>query len=72
MSFARASSSVMRSTLRSGRTQWSPRHVRFASGHATHDPLPFSFSNKKTFKYKYLAFLGTGFAIPFIAVGYQL
>lgn len=34
--------------------------------------LPFSYTNKHTFKFKFLAFLLTGFSVPFIAVGYQL
>ncbi|KAH8105326.1 hypothetical protein BXZ70DRAFT_920461 [Cristinia sonorae] len=73
MSLIRASSSSMRLALNSGRVQSTPRLARFASDHAAgHNPVPFNMANKKSFKYKYLTFLATGFSIPFIAVSYQL
>ncbi|KAG8732159.1 hypothetical protein FRC11_000357 [Ceratobasidium sp. 423] len=33
---------------------------------------PFSYQNKAAFAFKTIAFLGTGFAIPFIATFYQV
>ncbi|KAL4255721.1 Cytochrome c oxidase subunit 8, mitochondrial [Pleurotus pulmonarius] len=32
-----------------------------------HGPLPFSYSNRRTFALKYITFMTTGFSIPFIA-----
>ncbi|OCH85864.1 hypothetical protein OBBRIDRAFT_797736, partial [Obba rivulosa] len=40
------------------------------AGHAQH--FPFSWKNKRTFAIKSLAFMGTGFAVPFVAVWWQL
>ncbi|KAG9128170.1 hypothetical protein FRC07_003999 [Ceratobasidium sp. 392] len=33
---------------------------------------PFSYQNKAAFAVKVFTFLGAGFAIPFVAVGYQV
>ncbi|KAG8878957.1 hypothetical protein FRB97_002053 [Tulasnella sp. 331] len=44
------------------------------AGHAhnTVYNMPFDYRNKKMFAVKMVAFLGTGFAIPFIAAYYQM
>ncbi|KIP04180.1 hypothetical protein PHLGIDRAFT_120920 [Phlebiopsis gigantea 11061_1 CR5-6] len=40
--------------------------------HAAPPHLPFSFGNRNAFRAKYLAFVGLGFALPFVAAGWQL
>ncbi|KAI0919951.1 hypothetical protein AcW1_002925 [Taiwanofungus camphoratus] len=42
------------------------------SGHTAYNNFPFSYKNKKTFGVKYVIFCGTGFALPWIAVWWQL
>ncbi|KAG9092144.1 hypothetical protein FS749_015968, partial [Ceratobasidium sp. UAMH 11750] len=54
---------VMRQTI--GRRSM---HVDNVIGNNT----PFSYQNKAAFAVKTFLFLGTGFAIPFVAVGYQV
>jgi hypothetical protein len=34
--------------------------------------VPFGFRNKRAFRMKYLAYVGTGAALPFIAAWWQL
>ncbi|TFK35144.1 hypothetical protein BDQ12DRAFT_568502, partial [Crucibulum laeve] len=34
-------------------------------------PVPFSCTNRKALAFKFLAYLGTGFSIPFIAIWWQ-
>ncbi|KAF8168983.1 hypothetical protein K438DRAFT_1615808, partial [Mycena galopus ATCC 62051] len=33
--------------------------------------MPFNYSNRKTFAIKCIAYMGFGFALPFVAVGWQ-
>ncbi|KAJ6464856.1 hypothetical protein C8R45DRAFT_784220, partial [Mycena sanguinolenta] len=33
--------------------------------------IPFDYSNRKTFAVKCIAYMGFGFALPFVAVGWQ-
>ncbi|KAF8199208.1 hypothetical protein K438DRAFT_1583530, partial [Mycena galopus ATCC 62051] len=33
--------------------------------------IPFDYSNRKTFAIKCIAYMGFGFALPFVAVGWQ-
>ncbi|KAI0031302.1 hypothetical protein K488DRAFT_86945 [Vararia minispora EC-137] len=40
--------------------------------HAEYNGLPFNYHNKKTLKYKVIAFFGVPMVVPFIASGYQL
>ncbi|KAE9398800.1 hypothetical protein BT96DRAFT_994504 [Gymnopus androsaceus JB14] len=32
--------------------------------------LPFDFTNKRAFTYKFIAYLGFGFALPWVAIGW--
>ncbi|KAH9475533.1 hypothetical protein JR316_0012648 [Psilocybe cubensis] len=49
-----------------------PAFRRYAHGHAEHQEIPFSTENKKALAAKCVAYMGTGFMIPFIAVYYTL
>ncbi|KAG8990233.1 hypothetical protein FRB94_011342 [Tulasnella sp. JGI-2019a] len=48
------------------------QNSRNAHAHNTVYNMPFDYRNKRTFAVKMVAFLGTGFAIPFIAAYYQM
>ncbi|GAW09705.1 cytochrome c oxidase subunit VIIc [Lentinula edodes] len=46
-------------------------------GHSSHIPphtevthLPFDYLNKRAFTYKFVSFLGLGFALPWVAIGW--
>ncbi|KAF9812720.1 hypothetical protein IEO21_06028 [Rhodonia placenta] len=57
-----------------GRVPRSPMgQLRLAhSEHTVHKHLPFDYTNKRAFAFKYTTFCVTAFSIPFIAVGWQL
>ncbi|KZT58797.1 hypothetical protein CALCODRAFT_516553 [Calocera cornea HHB12733] len=46
------------------------RGVHFEN--TVYNNMPFDYRNKTTFAIKLIAYLGTGFALPFIAAWYQL
>ncbi|KAH9946710.1 hypothetical protein B0H21DRAFT_386333 [Amylocystis lapponica] len=49
-----------------------PTHKGVRWAHVHYDNMPFTYKNRAAFRAKYLAFVGTGFVIPFVAVYYQL
>ncbi|KAJ6596142.1 hypothetical protein DFH09DRAFT_1134201 [Mycena vulgaris] len=45
---------------------------RMAHGHAAeYHNMPFDYSNQRRFAIKCVAYMGFGFALPFVAVGWQ-
>ncbi|KIY61713.1 hypothetical protein CYLTODRAFT_427389 [Cylindrobasidium torrendii FP15055 ss-10] len=48
---------------------WS--YVQLGPAHTNHNHLPFNHLNKSAFKYKFFSYMGVGFALPFIAIGWQ-
>ncbi|GBE85671.1 hypothetical protein BKA93DRAFT_755296 [Sparassis latifolia] len=69
------SSSSLRMTPLSRVPYTIPKRVRSitASGpHTAHKNMPFSYSNRTAFRSKYIAFVSTGFLLPFIAGYWQL
>ncbi|EIN04089.1 hypothetical protein PUNSTDRAFT_55690 [Punctularia strigosozonata HHB-11173 SS5] len=66
----RLASSVLRARP-TGIIRSQPRRLAHGT-HTYYDAVPFGYRNKKAFRIKYVAYLGTGFALPFVAVGYQL
>ncbi|KAJ3732433.1 hypothetical protein DFJ43DRAFT_1073952 [Lentinula guzmanii] len=76
--FSHSSSSVVRPSA--SRLIARPSNTaRFLNnfGHSSHIPpltevthLPFNFLNKRAFTYKFVSFLGLGFALPWVAVGW--
>ncbi|KAK7680772.1 hypothetical protein QCA50_016080 [Cerrena zonata] len=59
---------------RSGVMRPAPRQVRFAHDEHRRPHLPFTYdpAKRSAFRAKYLAFVGTGFALPFVACYWQL
>ncbi|KAJ7747437.1 hypothetical protein DFH07DRAFT_831101 [Mycena maculata] len=53
------------STLR-----WSRRRMTHTHA-AEYNNVPFDYSNSRTFAIKCAAYMGFGFALPFVAVGWQ-
>ncbi|EKM51321.1 uncharacterized protein PHACADRAFT_213170 [Phanerochaete carnosa HHB-10118-sp] len=50
-----------------------PRAARASHFDHAHPPhMPFAFGSKATFRAKYLAFVGFGFSLPFVAAYWQL
>ncbi|KAJ3889056.1 hypothetical protein C8J55DRAFT_564745 [Lentinula edodes] len=76
--FSRSSSSVVRPST--SRLIAKPHNTaRFLNnfGHSSHIPahtevkhLPFDYLNKRAFTYKFVSFLGLGFALPWVAIGW--
>ncbi|KAJ4477481.1 hypothetical protein J3R30DRAFT_223396 [Lentinula aciculospora] len=76
--FSRSSSSVLRPSV--SRLIAMPQSTaRFLNnfGHSSHIPphtevnhLPFNYLNKRAFTYKFVTYLGLGFALPWVAVGW--
>ncbi|CAK5278455.1 unnamed protein product [Mycena citricolor] len=48
-----------------------PALRRHAHGHADYQHIPFSYANKTAFAAKCVAYLGLGFSLPFVALGWQ-
>ncbi|KAK7053620.1 hypothetical protein R3P38DRAFT_2851281 [Favolaschia claudopus] len=61
------SPAVIRQPLASATTR------RFAHAHAAEEyhNMPFDYSNRRRFAAKCIAYMGFGFALPFVAVGWQ-
>ncbi|KAJ3919911.1 hypothetical protein F5877DRAFT_77617 [Lentinula edodes] len=76
--FSRSSSSVVRpSTSRLIAKPHNTARLLNNFGHSSHIPphtevthLPFDYLNKRAFTYKFVSFLGLGFALPWVAIGW--
>ncbi|RDB19087.1 hypothetical protein Hypma_014459 [Hypsizygus marmoreus] len=64
----RAANTVLRRSAVAPRQNVQTIVRRHASTHPEHTNFPFSYDNKKTFAFKAIAYMGTGFLVPFIAI----
>ncbi|KAF9052318.1 hypothetical protein BDZ89DRAFT_1056676 [Hymenopellis radicata] len=67
--------SATRVAVRSGTQLAQRRFINYipqsVKPHTSVEHLPFNYLNKKAFTYKFVAYLGFGFALPWVAVGWQ-
>ncbi|KAI0791828.1 hypothetical protein C8Q75DRAFT_756452 [Abortiporus biennis] len=71
-SWARTAGSSLRMVSRRAPRQSGVRFITEVRNDSGHGALPFRYNNKRSFTAKYLAFLGLGTALPFVATYWQL